>query len=70
MTAQERMKRADDLFDEIAEKFGRLTNQGVFTFEEGTKIIRSISDKELEWMQRNFSDMEIYEFMMRKRLMR
>lgn len=63
MDAQTRMKIVDDLFSDISEKIGRLTNQGVFTFEEGTKIIRAISDKETEWMQSKFSDMEIYEFM-------
>lgn len=63
MDAQTRMKIVDDLFSDISEKIGRLTNQGVFTFEEGSKIIRAISDKEFEWMQSKFSDMEIYEFM-------
>ena len=63
MDAQTRMKMVDDLFSDISEKIGRLTNQGVFTFEEGSKIIRAISDKETEWMQSKFSDMEIYEFM-------
>lgn len=63
MDAQTRMKMVDDLFSDISEKIGRLTNQGVFTFEEGSKIIRAISDKEIEWMQSKFSDMEIYEFM-------
>ena len=63
MDAQTRMKIVDDLFGDISERVGRLTNQGVFTFEEGTKIIKAISDKETEWMQSKFSDMEIYEFM-------
>lgn len=63
MDAQTRMKIVDDLFSDISERIGRLTNQGVFTFEEGSKIIRAISDKETEWMQSKFSDMEIYEFM-------
>lgn len=63
MDAQARMKIVDSLFSDISERIGRLTNQGVFTIEEGTKIIKSISDKETEWMQNKFSDMEIYEFM-------
>lgn len=63
MDAKQEMKIVDDLFNDISERIGRLTNQGVFTFEEGTKIIRAISDKEIEWMQSKFSDMEIYEFM-------
>lgn len=63
MDAKTKMKIVDNLFDEIATNVGRLTNQGVLTFEEGTKIIRAISDKESEWMQSKFSDMEIYEFM-------
>ena len=63
MDAQTRMKIVDDLFSEISQKIGVLTNQGVFTFEEASKIIRAISDKETEWMQSKFSDMEIYEFM-------
>jgi hypothetical protein len=57
------MKIVDEIFSEISERVGRLTNQGVFTVEEGMKIIKSISDKETEWMQSKFSDMEIYEFM-------
>ena len=63
MDAQTRMKIVDEIFSEISERVGRLTNQGVFTVEEGMKIIKSISDKETEWMQSKFSDMEIYEFM-------
>ena len=63
MDAQTRMKIVDDLFSEISQKIGVLTNQGVFTFVEASKIIRAISDKETEWMQSKFSDMEIYEFM-------
>ena len=63
MDAQTRMKIVDKIFSEISERVGRLTNQGVFTVEEGMKIIKSISDKETEWMQSKFSDMEIYEFM-------
>lgn len=63
MDAQARMKIVDNLFNDISERIGRLTNQGVFTIEEGTKIIKAISDKETEWMQSKFSDMEIYEFM-------
>lgn len=63
MDAQTRMKIVDNLFSDISERIGRLTNQGVFTFEEGAKIIKAISDKETEWMQSKFSDMEIYEFM-------
>lgn len=63
MDAQTRMKIVDDLFSDISEKIGRLTNQGVFTFGEGSKIIKAIIDKETEWMQSKFSDMEIYEFM-------
>ena len=62
MDAQARMKIVDNLFNDISERIGRLTNQGVFTIEEGTKIIKAISDKETEWMQSKFSDMEIYEF--------
>ena len=63
MDAQTRMKIVDNLFNDISERIGRLTNQGVFTSEEGTKIIKAISDKELKWMKSKFSDMEIYEFM-------
>lgn len=63
MYAQTRMKIVDNLFADISEKIGRLTNQGVFTFEEGVKIIKAINDKETEWMKSKFSDMEIYEFM-------
>lgn len=63
MDSQTRMKIVDEIFSEISERVGRLTNQGVFTVEEGMKIIKSISDKETEWMQSKFSDMEIYEFM-------
>lgn len=62
MDAQARMKIVDNLFNDISERIGRLTNQGVFTIEEGTKIIKAIRDKETEWMQSKFSDMEIYEF--------
>lgn len=63
MDVQTRMKIVDEIFSEISERVGRLTNQGVFTVEEGMKIIKSISDKETEWMKSKFSDMEIYEFM-------
>ena len=63
MNAQERMKIVDEIFSEISERIGALTNLGVFTFEEAGKIIRAISDKETDWMQSKFSDMEIYEFM-------
>lgn len=63
MDAQTRMKIVDEIFSEISERVGKLTNQGVFTVEEGMKIIKSISDKETEWMKSKFSDMEIYEFM-------
>ena len=66
MDRKTKMKIVDNLFDEISERVGRLTNQGVFTFEEGTKIIKTISDKEYEWMKNNFPDMEIYEFMRNK----
>ena len=65
MDAQARMKIVDNLFSDISTKIGRLTNQGVFTVEEGMKIIKAISDKETEWMKNNFTDMEIYEFMRR-----
>lgn len=63
MDSQTRMKIVDEIFSEISERVGKLTNQGVFTVEEGMKIIKSISDKEAKWMQSKFSDMEIYEFM-------
>ena len=63
MDSQTRMKIVDEIFSEISERVGKLTNQGVFTVEEGMKIIKSISDKETEWMKSKFSDMEIYEFM-------
>ena len=63
MDANTKMKIVDDLFSDISERIGRLTNQGVFTVEEGMKIIKTISDKETEWMKSKFSDMEIYEFM-------
>ena len=63
MDSQRRMEIVDDLFSDLSQIIGRLTNQGVFTVEEGMKVIKSISDKETEWMKNKFSDEEIYEFM-------
>ena len=67
MSAQVKMKIVDNVFNDISTQIGMLTSYGVFTFEEGIKILKSISDKEYEWMQNNFSDMEIQEFMRNKK---
>ena len=66
MNAKAEMKAVDGLLNDISTRVGTLTKLGFFTFEEGMKIIRAISDKESEWMKSNFSDMEIYEFMKSK----
>lgn len=66
MNAKAKMKAVDDQLDNISNRVGTLTKLGFFTFEEGVKIIKAIADKEAEWMKRNFSDMEIYEFMRSK----
>ena len=63
MEARVRMMIVDNLFADISERIGRLTNQGVFTLEEGVKIINLISDKESEWMKNNFSEAEVDAFM-------
>lgn len=63
MESRVRMMIVDNLFSDISERIGRLTNQGVFTLEEGVKIINLISDKETEWMKNNFSEAEIDAFM-------
>lgn len=57
------MEIVDNLFNDISERIGRLVNLGVFTLEEGARIIKTISNKETEWMQNNFSNVEIYEFL-------
>ena len=66
MDSKSKMKMIDDITDDVSEKLGRLTREGFFTFEEGVNLIKYISDKEYEWMKKNFSDMEIYEFMRNK----
>lgn len=66
MNSKAKMKIVDDLFDGISTRIGTLTSHGVFTCEEGFKIIQAIADKETKWMQSNFSDTEIYEFMNNK----
>jgi hypothetical protein len=66
MDSKTKMKIIDDITNDISEKLGRLTTEGFFTFEESVKLIKYLSDKEYEWMKKNFSDMEIYEFMRNK----
>lgn len=61
-----KMKNVDDLFNDISERLGNLTTQGVFTIEESVKLLKEFSNKEYEWMRKNFSDNEIYEFMKNK----
>lgn len=65
MDAQIKMQIVEELFNEIATAVGALTREGVYTFEEGMKIIRTNSDKQTEWMQNNFSNIDIYQFMNR-----
>lgn len=65
MDAQTKMQIVEELFNGIATTVGALTREGVYTFEEGMKIIKTNSDKQTEWMQNNFSDIDIYQFMNR-----
>lgn len=65
MDAQTQMQIVEELFNRIATAVGALTREGVYTFEEGMRIIKTNSDKQTEWMQNNFSDIEVYHCMNR-----
>lgn len=42
MDAQKRMEIVADLFSDLSQIIGRLTNQGVFTVEEGMKVYEDL----------------------------
>jgi hypothetical protein len=63
MTNIERMKFVDKLMDDISEQIGVLVKHGVFTLEEGVAFIKTISDKQLEWLRTNFTEDEFHDFL-------
>lgn len=62
MDAKTRIKMVDDLTNDISEKLGQLTRQGVISLNDSMKIIKIMTDKQCEWMENNFTPSEINEF--------
>ncbi len=65
MDSRQKMKIVNNLTNDISEKLGRLTNQGVFDFSDLSNVfdfIKFMSDKQYEWMEKNFSKEEIEDF--------
>ena len=61
--ALEKMKKIDNITDNIVNNLALLTQEGVISFEDAQKIIRSISNKQSNWMKSTFTYSEVCEFM-------
>lgn len=61
MSNKELFENVNTLTNDICEKLGRLTGNGVFSIKEGMELIKVISDKQYRWMQSKFSEEEIRE---------
>lgn len=58
----EKMKRVNDLFNQIAELLGCLTGEGVFTKQMGLEMLTNNFKIQTKWMNENFTNEEISQF--------
>ena len=58
----EKMKRVDDLFNQMAQILGHLTGEGVFTKQKGLEILADNFKIQTKWMNENFTKEEIDQF--------
>ncbi len=58
----EKMKRVNDLFNQMAELLGYLTGEGVFTKQMGLEMLMNNFKIQTKWMNENFTKEEISQF--------
>ena len=62
MSNIEKMKRVDDLFNQMAEILGYLTGEGVFTEQKALEMLVDNFKIQTKWMNENFTNEEISQF--------
>lgn len=58
----EKMKRVNDLFNQMAELLGYLTGEGVITKQMGLEMMINNFKIQTKWMNENFTNEEISQF--------
>lgn len=62
MSNIEKMKRVDDLFNQMAQLLGYLTGEGVFTEQKALEMLADNFKIQTKWMSENFTKEEINQF--------
>jgi hypothetical protein len=62
MDSIEQMRMVDNIILDISENLGRLTRQGVLSFEDSMIIMKMMNDKQISWMKNRFDSVDINYF--------
>lgn len=62
MDSIERMKTVNNILLDISENLGRLTRQGVLSFEDSMIIMKLMNDRQISWMKNTFDFDDVANF--------
>jgi hypothetical protein len=62
MDSIEHMKTVKNILLDISENLGRLTRQGVLSFEDSMIIMKMMNDRQISWMKNRFDSVDINYF--------